>query len=116
MVEAEKQFAVQMTYARCSAYFFIVLCGVLYPVGNLFFVLYIFSKPGTIAKIVMFSTYYGLEFFQFCCLIVWGCTLSRLYKEVKVAKDVLPSQNVFRLHGTFLVLYLAFNIGATIAF
>ena len=42
-------------------------------------------------------------------LLTWGWTLSRLYGEIKKAKDVKriqPNEGIFKLHATLLVIFL----------
>jgi len=56
------------------------------------------------------------EAFDTVCLLVWGWTLKKLFSDVQKAKDVLPSKTVFQLHAALLILYLVFNIVATIAY
>ena len=46
--------------------------------------------------------------FQMACVLAWGCTLIKIYREVKQTKKLLPNKRVFTLHGCLLILYLVF--------
>ena len=66
-------------------------------------------------SLLMYIALYLFFSFQVVCLLVWGGTLVKLYREVRRSKDVLPSDRLFVIHGTLLSLYLFLYFTATIA-
>lgn len=72
----------------------------------LFFALTIyFGLHKDIAKLLYVSDLMQLSF-QFLCLLAWGLTLIRLYRDIKNSEKLLPNKRLFTFHGLSLATYL----------
>ena len=65
--------------------------------------------------LLSYITAYFADGFILVCLLVWGWTLKKLYKDVQDNANLLPNIKIFRIHAALLVLFLFFNFGAMIA-
>ena len=96
--------------ARCVAVSFLLVCGVLLFVETI-----LIQERSQQSYLLLFIVVYSLLAFQMGCLLVWGWTIYKLYTGLTKAKDLLPSQSVFQLHGSLLGLYITLSFAATIA-
>ncbi len=44
--------------------------------------------------------------YQWICMIVWGCSLIKLYRDVAHSKKLLPNKFLFIIHGSLLSAYI----------
>ena len=49
-------------------------------------------------------------------MMLWACTLFKLYRDVKSSSTLLPAKRVFQMHGGLLVAYLAIIIAGNITY
>ena len=49
---------------------------------------------------------YSSFFFQLACMLAWGYTLIRLYRDIEHSEKLLPNKRIFILQGSLLISYL----------
>lgn len=84
-------------------------------IGGLLSGIGLWYKSDTHESWMYLSGAYLLFLIETACMIAWGWTLWKLYRDVKNAQQLLPNKRIFQLHASVLVLYLIVFLAYIIA-